>query len=451
MTETEFRLELAIWLYQQGRITLALAIRWAGLTRPQFQRELNQRGIPIHYTPEDLCEELQKQRGLIEAVRPLMEQLPQKAGFCISEGLFHELLLQMGELRKGILSFVQTGAWQFLPDGTLEWQTFELPDLAAGEVQVHLLACGLCSGEVMDWYMRRKAPLVPGHELVGEIEAVGAKVEGFQVGDRVVVHHHAPCGKCPACQRGAYVHCPTWRSTKLVPGGLSERFVVPAPIVQRDLLRLAATLSDERAVFTEPLACVVKSLRRAGLRHGMSLAVIGLGVMGMLHILLAQAWGAKHILGLDRLPHRLEFARTLGAVAVAANEPSEAVQQVRDLMGGDGAEIVVIGPGTTDALELGMQLVAPDGVVILFTPAPPEVRYPLDWHTLYFREVRLVPSYSAGPGEMRHALRLLEMGLPVEKLITHRLPLSRVPEGYALLRRAEALKVILQPESSAAI
>ena len=183
----------------------------------------------------------------------------------------------------------------------------------------------------------------------------------------------------------------------------------------------------------------------------MRLAVIGLGVMGMLHILLAQAWGAELILGLDRLPHRLEFARTLGAVAVAANEPSEAVQQVRDLTGGDGAEIVVIGPGTTDALELGMQLVAPDGVVILFTPAPPEVRYPLDWHTLYFREVRLVPSYSAGPVEMRHALRLLEMGLPVEKLITHRLPLSRVPEGYALLRRAEALKVILQPESSAAI
>jgi L-iditol 2-dehydrogenase len=343
---------------------------------------------------------------------------------------------------------MQTGAWWFLPDGTLEWRTFELPAPAAGEVQVRLLACGLCSGEVMDWYMRRKAPLVPGHELVGAIEAVGAGVEGFQIGDRVVVHHHAPCGECPACQRGAFVHCPTWRNTKLVPGGLSERFLVPAPIVQRDLLRLAPTFSEEQAVFTEPLACVVKSLRRAGLRRGMSLAVIGLGVMGMLHILLAQAWGAEPILALDRLAHRLEFARTLGAVPIPADEPTEAVQQVRVHTGGEGAEIVVIGPGTTDALELGMQLVAPDGVVVLFTPAPPEVRYPLDWHTLYFREVRLVPSYSAGPGEMRHALRLLEAGLPVEKLITHRLPLSRVPEGYALLRRAEALKVVFYPQAS---
>lgn len=340
---------------------------------------------------------------------------------------------------------MQTGAWWFLPDGTLEWQTLELPDPADGEVRVRLLACGLCSGEVMDWYMRRKAPLVPGHELVGEIEAVGTGVTGFQVGDRVVVHHHAPCGECPACRRGAFVHCPTWRSTKLVPGGLSERFLVPAPIVQRDLLRLAPTISEERAVFTEPLACVVKSLRRAGLRRGMSLAIIGLGVMGMLHILLAQAWGANPILALDRLTHRLEFARTLGAIPIPADATEEAVQQVRHLTGGEGAAIVVVGPGTPDALELGMQLVAPDGGVVLFTPAPPEVRYPLDWHTLYFREVRLVPSYSAGPSEMRHALRLLELGLPVEKLITHRLPLNRVPEGYTLLRRAEALKVIVHP------
>ncbi|MCS7066258.1 MAG: alcohol dehydrogenase catalytic domain-containing protein, partial [Fimbriimonadales bacterium] len=149
---------------------------------------------------------------------------------------------------------------------------------------VCLRTCGLCSGEVMDWYMRRKAPVVPGHELVGEIEALGMGVEGFKVGDRVVVHHHAPCGQCASCRRGAFVHCPTWRSTRLVPGGLSERFIVPAEIVRGDLIHLSdsaersaeTSLSDEVAVFTEPLACVVKSLRRSGLRHGMCLAVIGL-------------------------------------------------------------------------------------------------------------------------------------------------------------------------------
>ncbi len=346
---------------------------------------------------------------------------------------------------------MDTRAWQLGADSAWQWLTLELPELQPGEVRVRLRACGLCSGEVMDWYMRSKAPVVPGHELVGEIEAMGAEVQGFQVGDRVVVHHHAPCGECGYCRRGAFVHCPTWRHTKLVPGGLSERFIVPAEIVRRDLIKLSdqSDLPDEVAVFVEPLACVVKSLRRAGLRHRMSLAVIGLGVMGMLHILLAQQWGARQVLALDRLPHRLEFARSLGATPIPASQPAEALQAVRELTQGMGAEVVVVGPGTPDALELGMQIVAPDGVVVLFAPAPPEVRYPLDWHTLYFNEIRLVPSYSAGPTEMRHAVRLLEDGLTVEQLVTHHLPLSRAPEGYEALRRAEALKVVVYSDRTA--
>jgi L-iditol 2-dehydrogenase len=351
----------------------------------------------------------------------------------------------------GILLNVRAQAWQLEADGEWRWCEFDIPELQPGEVLVRLRACGLCTGEVMDWYMRRKAPLVPGHELVGEVEAVGAGVQGFKVGDRVVVHHHAPCGECLHCRRGAFVHCPTWRRTKLFPGGLSTRFIVPSEIVQRDLIRLGVdgSPSDEAAAFVEPLACVVKSLRRAGLRRGMSVAVVGLGVMGMLHLLLAQRWGAKPVLALDRLMHRLEFARTLGAEPVPVDDPDQAAQRVRELTQGIGAEIVVVGPGTLDALELAMRLVAPDGAVVLFTPAPPEVRYSLDWHRLYFDEVRLIPSYSAGPTEMRHALRLIEGGLPVERLITHRLPLSRALEGYDYLRRAEALKVIVYPDRDA--
>lgn len=328
---------------------------------------------------------------------------------------------------------MKTHAWLFRQDGTFEWHALDLPEPAEGEVLVRLRACGLCTGEIMDWYMRQKAPLVPGHELVGEIEALGAGVEGFQVGERVIVHHHAPCGACGFCKRGAYVHCPTWRATKLNPGGLSERFLVPAPIVKSDLLRVPEGLSDEVAVFTEPLACVVKSLRRAGRVHGATVAVIGLGVMGMLHILLAQRWGAQRIVAIDRLEHRLVFAQTLGAEPFYPDAPQLS----------ECAEVVIVGPGTPEALQLAWRIVAPAGAIVLFTPAEPEVRYALDWHTLYFKEVSLIPSYSAGPTEMRQALALLQDGLPAERLITHRLPLAQVPEGYALLRSAQALKVVV--------
>jgi L-iditol 2-dehydrogenase len=330
---------------------------------------------------------------------------------------------------------VQTRAWKLTPDGEYHWETFELPPLQAGEALIRLRACGLCTGEVMDWYTLRKAPLVPGHELVGEVAALGEGVAHLKVGDRVVVHHHAPCLKCPICRRGAFIHCPTWRSTKLNPGGLSEYFIAPAEIVQVDVLRVPDSVSDERAVFTEPLACVVRSLRRAGFKRGDTLAIIGMGVMGMLHLLLGQAWGARQVLAIDKLPHRLQFAETLGATPLLADDALHAASAQ--------AEVVVVGPGSEPALELALQLVAPDGAVVLFTPAPPETRFPLNWHDVYFRETRLIPSYSASHLEMRQALLQIEAGLPVEKLITHRLPLERAPEGYALLRQVEALKVVV--------
>ncbi|GIV08428.1 MAG: sorbitol dehydrogenase [Fimbriimonadales bacterium] len=330
---------------------------------------------------------------------------------------------------------MQTRAWKLTPDGAYHWEAIELPPLQPDEALIRLRACGLCTGEVMDWYTLRKAPLVLGHELVGEVVALGEGVAHLGLGDRVVVHHHAPCLKCELCRRGAFIHCPTWRNTKLYPGGLSEYFITPAEIVQVDVLRVPDSVSDERAAFTEPLACVVRSLRRAGFKRGDTLAIIGMGVMGMLHLLLAQAWGASQILAVDKLPHRLEFAASLGATPLhAADAPHTQVAQ---------PNIVIVGPGNMSALELALQMVAPDGAVVLFTPAPPETRFPLNWHDVFFRETRLVPSYSASHLEMRQALLQIASGLPVEKLITHRLPLERAPEGYTLLREAEALKVMV--------
>ncbi|MCX7925851.1 MAG: alcohol dehydrogenase catalytic domain-containing protein [Fimbriimonadales bacterium] len=331
---------------------------------------------------------------------------------------------------------MQTRAWKLTPDGEYRWETIELPPLQPGEALIRLRACGLCTGEVMDWYTLRKAPLVPGHELVGEVVALGEGVAHLHVGERVVVHHHAPCLQCDFCRRGAFVHCPTWRGTKLYPGGLSEYFIAPAEIVKADVLPVPDAVSDERAAFTEPLACVIRSLRRAGFKQGDALAIIGMGVMGMLHLLLGRAWGARQIFAVDKLPHRLELAQSLGATPLHADDALRLAKEQ--------AEVVIVGPGNEPALELALQLVAPDGAVVLFTPAPPEIRFPLNWHDIYFRETRLIPSYSASHLEMRQALLHIANGLPVEKLITHCLPLERAPEGYELLRKAAALKVIVR-------
>lgn len=329
--------------------------------------------------------------------------------------------------------------------GDLRLEEVPLPPLVRGEMLIRVLACGLCPSEVMDWYMARKAPVALGHEPVGEIVEVADDV-AFRSGDRVCVHHHAPCLRCHFCRRGDFVHCPAWQPRRLLPGGLATYAIVQAPAVTSDVLRLPDGLSDDAAIFVEPLACVVKSVRRARVRQGDNVAVIGLGVMGLLHLLALRVLASPgRLLAVDRLPERLARAAALADAAIDASRGTmaEAVAQATD---GRGADVVIVGPGSVEALEAGRRAAAPGATLVVFTPTPPDEVWPLPVHDVFFKETSIVPSYSAGPNDMREAMRLLAGGLRVEPLITHRLPLAAAGEGYALVRAAgPALKVVVRP------
>jgi L-iditol 2-dehydrogenase len=319
-----------------------------------------------------------------------------------------------------------------------------LAEPGSGEVVIRVTACGLCPGETMDWYMARKAPLTLGHEPVGEVVAAGDGAR-LRIGERVFVHHHAPCMECRACRRGDFVQCTAWRARCLVPGGLATHALVKAESVREDALALPPSISDEVATFIEPLACVVKSLRRARVRPDDRLLVIGAGVMGLLHLQVLRAAGtAAMTLAADLREDRVRIARRYADVAIDASV-SSLPDAVREATGGDGADVVIVGPGSRDALDAGLASAAPGGTLIAFTPLPPDERWPLNLHDLFFREVSVVPSYSAGPDDTREALRLLSEGLPVGDLITHRLPLDRAAEGYDLLRSGRAIKVVVTP------
>lgn len=338
-----------------------------------------------------------------------------------------------------------TRAAVFHGPGDLRLEEVPLPPLRAGEMLLRIRACGLCPGEVMDWYLARKAPVPLGHEPVGEVVEVTDGV-AFRPGDRVFVHHHAPCLTCRACRRGDHVHCATWRPRRLTPGGLAVYAVAHAPAPAADALRLPASLSDDAATFIEPLACVVKSVRRARLRPGDRVLVLGLGVMGLLHLLVIRATARPSLLiAADRVPERVEGAAQFSD-AVVDTSTRPLVEEVARITDGPGADVVIVGPGTVEALEAGRRCVAPGGTLVIFTPTPPDEVWPLPAHDVFFNETTIVPSYSAGPDDTREALRLLTDGLPVESLITHRLPLDRAAEGYALIRAAgPALKVIVRP------
>ncbi len=327
--------------------------------------------------------------------------------------------------------------------GDIRVEESSRPEVGPDDILVRASACGICSGDIMPWYIKRKAPLVLGHEPVGVVEEAGAAVRDFKRGERVFVHHHAPCFQCAACRRGEYVQCPTWRATNIRPGGMAEFFLVSADN-QRDTLKLSDSVSDADGVLIEPAACVVKSLRRSGLKNGETILVIGLGIMGMMHVKLARYMGAGMIIGADLFHSRANRAVELGADRGIVVAGDNLIEQVREITKGAMADVVIVGPGTSKAIATGIAAAGKGATVVQFTATPPDDELILKPHDLYFNETRLIPSYSCGPDETREAMSLVERGvINAAELVTHRFPLAQITEAFETAQKPESLKVIV--------
>jgi L-iditol 2-dehydrogenase len=338
-----------------------------------------------------------------------------------------------------------------------------LPELQPGDALVRLGASGVCSGDLMPWYVRKKAPFVFGHEPAGTIVAFGGdgppepRDAGVRlaVGDRVFAHHHAPCLACDDCRAGRFVHCATWRATALDPGGMAQYVRVPRANLA-DTLVLPDTLSFVDGSLVEPLACVVKSLRRAfpvelgadvafdtasGALVGKTLYAIGAGVMGQMHVALARALGAT-VYASDFNPRRRALAERLGAAATFA--PETALAELRDATSGRLADAVICGPGTPAALQHAVEATAADGTVLMFTPIEPDERFTFDQSAAYFRDLRLISSYSCGPKDTADSLALIARGtLTAARLGATEFPFPAVEPAYEAMRSADVLKAIV--------
>ncbi len=321
-----------------------------------------------------------------------------------------------------------------------------IPEVGPDEALIKVRASGICSGDVMPWYIEKKAPLVIGHEPAGEIVQVGENFSNFSPGDRVFVHHHAPCMECVYCKRGDYVQCYEWRRSKIIPGGISEYILIPEINLKNDTLRIPDNVTFEDAVLIEPAACVVKSLKRSGIKKGDTVLVIGLGVMGMMHILLAPHYGAGKIIGTDMVDFRLEKARELGTDAIVNVSEESLKEAILTLTDGRGADTVIVGPNSIRAMNSGLQCGAPGGTVVFFTPAKPAEKLTIDPSYLYFRDINIVTSYSCGPDDTRKSLEFIEKGIvSAQKLVTHRFSIDETELAYRTVAQAwDSLKVLIE-------
>jgi L-iditol 2-dehydrogenase len=320
-----------------------------------------------------------------------------------------------------------------------------IPEIGTRDALLKTKASGICSGDVMPWYIEKKAPLVLGHEPSGEIVDAGKDVTSFKKGDRVFVHHHAPCFTCRHCKRGDYVQCDTWRRTMIIPGGISEYILIPEINLENDTLNLPDTLSYEDGTLIEPLACVVKALKRARIRHGDLVLIIGLGFMGILNGIIARKYGAGKIVGTDRVHFRLHRALKTGFDDVIDISQINTKKGLQNSTGRETADIVIVCPNSIDALKEGLSLTGQGGSLVMFAPVKPDELLTINPNELYFKDINIITSYSCGPTDTADALDFLEKGtIKAEKIITHSFPIERTEEAFRLTAEArDSLKSII--------
>jgi len=348
-------------------------------------------------------------------------------------------------------------------------ENIPVPEISRDEILVKVKAGGICGSDVLEWYRVKRAPLVLGHEITGVIEKVGERarlysdlgaesrpahtvvgagggVTKYKPGQRVFVSHHVPCNKCRYCLKGHHTACETLHTTNYFPGGFSEYIRVPAINVKHGIFVLPDEISFEEGTFIEPLACVVRGQRLAGFKSGETVVILGSGISGILHLLLARARGAKRVIMTDVNKYRMEAAKRFGADAVI-NAGERVPDKIRELNEGVLADLVIVCTGALPAFKQALECADRGGTILFFAATEPGVTVPVPANEFWRNEMKLLTSYANSPDDAREAIELIKSGIvKVRGMITHRLSLEEARKGFGLVAEAkDSIKVILAP------
>ena len=321
------------------------------------------------------------------------------------------------------------------------------PRAGPGELLVSMAACGVCGTDLEKLRGNYRTAGILGHEPVGVVVAKGEQVAGLELNDRVFVHHHVPCYECPVCRRGDWTFCPTFARTNIDPGGFSERFRAPRENVERKgVLKLHPSVGWDVGALLEPAGCALTALHRVGFSADWSVFVLGLGPVGLLYARLARALGANWIGASEASPLRRRAAER-GKIdsTLDPNDTNGIARAIHDATGNEGVDLVVVATGAPAAVRLAATLPRRGGTINLFGLPERGSRLDHDLQELYLRGIRVIPSYATTDRDIQEVQRLfVEGNLPLADLVSHRVPLERIEEAFALAGRPqEALKVVV--------
>ncbi|MDH5460572.1 MAG: zinc-dependent dehydrogenase, partial [Candidatus Bathyarchaeota archaeon] len=306
-----------------------------------------------------------------------------------------------------------------------------IPEIGEDEVLVEMKACGICGSDLMDWYLKSRAPLVLGHEPAGIIVKKGNKVKGFSVDDRVFVHHHVACLTCHYCIHGDYTLCEQFHKTNIEPGGFAEYFKVSTLNLQIDTLKIPENVSFEEATLIEPVGCCLRALKKCKIQTGDSVAIIGAGTTGIIHTVLSKIFGAAKTIVSDLIGYRLNVAKKFGADVTVNPENEDLSGVVRAETDGRGVDLAIVTAPNLEAYKTGINVCRKGGKLCVFAPIQPRKYLQLNLKELFFSEIQIIPSYSTSHLETRTALELIKFGrINVKELITHRFRLVDAAKAF---------------------
>lgn len=352
----------------------------------------------------------------------------------ISEGAMAETKSMNGRMRAAFL---------YAPNDVRVEDT-AIPTIGPGQALVRVSVIGICPSDVR--CVQREKEVFPlgegsrglsGHEWAGEVIDLVGEQGNIRAGDRVVADVVNACGLCKYCREGVKNLC-VRKSYNI--GGFAEYVVVPTT----HLIRIPDDVPFEEAFMSEPVSCCLNAVDRSGLKMGKTMLVIGDGPLGLVHVQLARAAGTEVILS-GHHDNRLRLGEELGANWVVNSKDQDVRSIVKQHTHGDGADVVMVAVGGKAALEEAIECCAPNGLINLFAGTYPHTPVSVDPNVLHYRQLTLVGSFDSLTDHYIRTLNLLSLGrVRVQPLISHRLPLERLTEGFRILEARAGIKVIIE-------
>jgi L-iditol 2-dehydrogenase len=347
------------------------------------------------------------------------------------------------------------------------------PDLGAGEILIRVESCGVCHTDLKKIeYNLLAPPRIFGHETAGVVARVGNGVVKYAPGDRVIVFHHIPCGKCFYCERRLYAQCPVYKKVGVTAGfepaggGFAQYVRAMDWIVERGVEKIPDSVSFDQACWVEPVNTCLKGVELLGIRESDTVAILGQGPIGLVFTMLVRP-RVSSVISSDTIPYRRELSRQFGAEAFDPRSTSanngqgqqnggritSLEDRVKANTDGRGADAVILATNARALVEQALRISRPGSKILLFAQTSATERIEISGSDICVGERMLLGSYSADIDLQAKSAQLVFGGeLPLERLISHRLPLDSIGEAIQIARHPgeTSLKVVIHPQETQA-